>query len=45
MSKQRLDMLLVQKSLCTSRQKAQRVIRAGEVRVNQKIIDKPGTAS
>ena len=43
MSKQRLDTLLVQKSLCLSRQKAQRVIRAGEVRVNQKIIDKPGT--
>ena len=43
MTKQRLDTLLVQKSLCPSRQKAQRVIRAGEVSVNQKIIDKPGT--
>ena len=43
MPKQRLDTLLVQKSLCPSRQKAQRVIRAGEVSVNQKVIDKPGT--
>ncbi|MDJ0508005.1 MAG: TlyA family RNA methyltransferase [Crocosphaera sp.] len=43
MSKQRLDILLVENNLCTSRQQAQRCIRAGEVKVNQKIIDKPGT--
>ncbi|MGD1715817.1 TlyA family RNA methyltransferase [Dapis sp. BLCC M172] len=43
MSKQRLDVLLVEQNLCTSRQKAQVLIRAGEVMVNQQIIDKPGT--
>ncbi len=41
--KQRLDVLLVERNLCTSRQKAQTLIRAGEVIVNQQIIDKPGT--
>lgn len=29
--------------MCASRQLAQRLIRAGEVKVNQQIIDKPGT--
>ena len=43
MSKERLDNLLVTLNLCESRQKAQRLIRAGEVKVNQQIIDKPGT--
>ncbi len=43
MSKQRLDTLLVEQSLCDSRQLAQRLIRAGEVMVNQTVIDKPGT--
>lgn len=43
MAKQRLDTLLVELNLCTSRQQAQRLIRAGEVRVNQQVIDKPGT--
>ncbi|MEA5533760.1 TlyA family RNA methyltransferase [Crocosphaera sp. XPORK-15E] len=43
MSKQRLDTLLVERNLCSSRQQAQGLIRAGEVRVNQQIIDKPGT--
>lgn len=43
MSKQRLDLLLVERNLCTSRQQAQRCVRAGEVKVNQRIIDKPGT--
>lgn len=43
MVKQRLDQLLVNRDLCTSRQQAQRLIRAGEVRVNQQLIDKPGT--
>ncbi len=43
MAKQRLDLLLVDLNLCASRQKAQRLIRAGEVKVNQQLIDKPGT--
>ncbi len=43
MSKQRLDTLLVDLALCSSRQQAQRLIQAGEVRVNQQLIDKPGT--
>jgi 23S rRNA (cytidine1920-2'-O)/16S rRNA (cytidine1409-2'-O)-methyltransferase len=41
--KQRLDTLLVDRNLCDSRQKAQRLIQAGEVMVNQQVIDKPGT--
>ncbi|WP_030007091.1 TlyA family RNA methyltransferase [Picosynechococcus sp. NKBG042902] len=43
MAKQRLDLLLVERKLCESRQQAQRVIRAGEVKVKQQIVDKPGT--
>lgn len=43
MAKQRLDMLLVERGLCETRQWAQRLIRAGEVKVNQQLIDKPGT--
>jgi 23S rRNA (cytidine1920-2'-O)/16S rRNA (cytidine1409-2'-O)-methyltransferase len=41
--KQRLDTLLVELNLCSSRQEAQRLIRAGEVSVNQQVVDKPGT--
>ncbi|XFA74218.1 TlyA family RNA methyltransferase [Thermosynechococcaceae cyanobacterium Okahandja] len=41
--KERLDMLLVARHLCESRQQAQRWIRAGEVQVNHVPIDKPGT--
>ncbi|NEP55247.1 MAG: TlyA family RNA methyltransferase [Moorea sp. SIO3C2] len=44
MAKQRLDALLVEQDFCSSRQQAQRLIRAGEVFVNQQRIDKPGTA-
>ncbi|MBF2077198.1 MAG: TlyA family RNA methyltransferase [Synechococcales cyanobacterium T60_A2020_003] len=44
MAKQRLDTLLVQRNLCESRQKAQRLIQAGEVRVNQQVVDKPGAS-
>ncbi|MEL6384976.1 MAG: TlyA family RNA methyltransferase [Cyanobacteria bacterium J06626_18] len=44
MAKQRLDVLLVELGLCETRQLAQRVIRAGEVQVNQQVVDKPGTA-
>lgn len=43
MAKQRLDTLLVDKGLCPSRQQAQRLIRAGEVKIDQAIFDKPGT--
>jgi 23S rRNA (cytidine1920-2'-O)/16S rRNA (cytidine1409-2'-O)-methyltransferase len=43
LAKQRLDSLLVERSLCPSRQQAQRLIQAGEVRVNQQVVDKPGT--
>lgn len=41
--KQRLDTLLVDLALCDSRQQAQRLIQAGEVRVDRQLIDKPGT--
>ena len=43
LAKQRLDIYLVENGLCESRQRAQQVIRAGEVQVNQQVIDKPGT--
>ncbi len=43
MAKQRLDILLVELDLCSSRQQAQRLIQAGEVMVNQQVIDKSGT--
>ena len=44
MTKQRLDTLLVELNLCDSRQRAQRLIQAGEVKVNQQVVDKAGTA-
>ncbi len=43
MKKQRLDLLLVERNLCESRQLAQRWIQAGEVRVNGTVVDKCGT--
>ncbi|PMB05569.1 TlyA family rRNA (cytidine-2'-O)-methyltransferase, partial [Fischerella thermalis CCMEE 5273] len=43
MVKQRLDTLLVDLGLCVSRQQAQRLIQAGEVTVDGKLVDKPGT--
>ena len=43
MAKQRLDALLVARGLCPSRQRAQRLIRAGDVTVDRHTIDKPGT--
>ncbi len=43
MKKQRLDLLLVERNLCDSRQLAQRWIQAGEVRVNGAVVDKAGT--
>ncbi|GAB4347892.1 MAG: TlyA family rRNA (cytidine-2'-O)-methyltransferase [Cyanophyceae cyanobacterium] len=41
--KERLDVLLVARNLCESRQLARRHILAGEVRVNSDRVDKPGT--
>lgn len=41
-SKQRLDLLLVERGLVDSRQKAQAVILAGQVRVNAQLAGKPG---
>ncbi|WP_036482664.1 TlyA family RNA methyltransferase [Myxosarcina sp. GI1] len=43
MTKQRLDTLLVSLNFCNSRAVAQRYIRAGEVTVDDRLIDKPGT--
>jgi 23S rRNA (cytidine1920-2'-O)/16S rRNA (cytidine1409-2'-O)-methyltransferase len=43
LKKQRLDVLLVERNLCSSRQLAQRWIQAGEVRVNGAVVDKSGT--
>jgi 23S rRNA (cytidine1920-2'-O)/16S rRNA (cytidine1409-2'-O)-methyltransferase len=39
----RLDQLLVTRGLTESREKAQRAIMAGEVSVEERVIDKPGT--
>ncbi|MBE9047376.1 TlyA family RNA methyltransferase [Pleurocapsales cyanobacterium LEGE 10410] len=43
MAKQRLDKLLVSLGHCDSRALAQRLIRAGKVKINQEVVDKPGT--
>jgi 23S rRNA (cytidine1920-2'-O)/16S rRNA (cytidine1409-2'-O)-methyltransferase len=43
LSKQRLDVLLVELGLCVSRALAQRLILAGEVSVDGKVVDKAGT--
>jgi len=40
----RLDVLLAEQGLAESREKAQRLIRAGQVTVDGRRIDKPGTA-
>ncbi len=42
-NKKRIDKLLVEKDYFSSRSKAKRAIMAGEVKVNQQIIDKAGT--
>ncbi len=42
-SKERIDNLLVKRGLCDSREKAKRLIMAGEVRSNTTIISKPST--
>ena len=41
--KERLDLLLTQQELCATRTLAQKLIRAGKVKVNQRVMDKPGT--
>ena len=43
MKKERLDLFLVEQGLFESRSKAQAVIMAGEVLVDDQKIDKPGT--
>ena len=43
MPKQRLDVLIVSRGLCDSREQAQRLILAGEVTVRDQVITKPGT--
>ena len=42
-SKQRLDIILVNKGLAVSREKAKRIILSGVVRVDGQMVDKPGT--
>lgn len=42
MKKVRLDVLLASRGLAESREKAQRLIRAGQVRVNGQVMTKPG---
>jgi len=42
MKKLRLDVLLVERGLAPSREKARRLIMAGQVRVDEEIADKPG---
>ena len=41
--KQRLDVLMVERGLAPSREKARAMIMAGEVRIADQVIDKPGT--
>ena len=43
MPKQRLDVLVVSRGLCDSREQAQRLILAGEVSVKDQVLTKPGT--
>ncbi len=43
MTKERLDLLLLERELTANREESQRLIRAGKVLVNEVVIDKPGT--
>ena len=43
MSRKRLDLILVGRGLVDSRQQAQRLIMAGQVMVDGRVVDKPGT--
>ncbi len=42
-SKERIDVLLTKREIFPSRNKAQRAIMAGEIYVDQQLVDKPGT--
>ena len=42
MAKIRLDQLLVEQQLVQSREQAQRLIRAGHVRIKEQTVSKPG---
>jgi 23S rRNA (cytidine1920-2'-O)/16S rRNA (cytidine1409-2'-O)-methyltransferase len=42
-TRERLDVLLVERERVDSRQQAQRLIMAGQVRVDGRVVDKPGT--
>jgi len=42
MERQRLDVLLTERGVASSRAQAQRLLRAGEVRVDGQLADKPG---
>lgn len=42
MARVRLDVLLVERGLAESRERAQQLIRAGRVRVGDRVVDKPG---
>lgn len=43
MEKNRLDVLVIDKGLAPSREKARGMILAGQIRVNGRVMDKPGT--
>ncbi len=43
MAKQRADVLLVERGLAESREKARALLLAGQVRLGDRVIDKPGT--
>lgn len=43
MTKERIDVLMTNRGLTESRSKAQRLVRAGEVRVNGQLVHKPST--
>lgn len=43
MSKERVDVLLVERGLAETRSKAQRLVMAGQVRANGQIVDKPSS--
>lgn len=43
MKRSRLDTLLVDRGLCASREQARRSIQAGLVKVDDRVVDKPGT--
>jgi 23S rRNA (cytidine1920-2'-O)/16S rRNA (cytidine1409-2'-O)-methyltransferase len=44
MAKMRLDLLLVERGLAETRSRAQRLVMAGQVRVDGQIVDRPGAS-